>query len=204
MALLRLSDGRIFTTVEGINKLIGTVSVGKFTYPDDVRAKVEAMRFPLTEADLSYIEQNLDPALIAQAKAKGIVNRRIGILAPSPDGDGGLTVYMGETAEKASKPVTLTKDQAYAAPNPHKSGAAGWHFVMTGAIIKGLELEGGLQGVLYTQAGEWMLLEDPQVTYWVLKPSDEPTIGFSFFDKEVGSFGTIGHPEVQFLPGMGF
>src|SRR5262249_48711468 len=86
---------------------------------------------------------------------------------------------------------------------PHVQPVNDWHFVMSGSIIKGLQLEDGLQGVLYVQAGEWICLT-PKAVNWVITSSGQPTLGISYFPQPVGSFSQVDHPEVTVLPTMNF
>lgn len=197
MALLRLSNGKIYTTHDEISPRIGTVRIGKFNYPDDFRQQVEKLPTPLTNEGAELILSRLDPKAVKLPQAEGIVHRRLGCVVPQSDGS--FVFAFGKTASDATND-RMSEDQIRAYMTPHIVDAVDWHFVLSGAIIKGLDL-GDHQGVLYVQAGEWICL-NPKVINWPIFPSGQSTIGISFFNKEPGAFGQVEHPEVKILPEM--
>lgn len=202
MALLRLSNGRVYPTIEDISSRIGTVRIGKFDYPDSFRREVEALPMPLTDEGIDFITSNLDPEAVGLASAEGLVHRRIGcVIPPKKDGDP-FAFAFGKTAREFTH-RTGPEDEVRNNLTPHVQEAIDWHFVMSGAIVKGLELGDGLQGVLYVQAGEWICL-NPKAVNWVVTAMGQPTIGISYFNMEVGSFKQVNYPDVNILPDMRF
>ena len=202
MALLRLSNGRVYVTIDDISPRIGTVRIGAFDYPDSVRREVEKLPMPLTQGGIDFVTSHLDPKAVELAKAEGLVHRRIGCVIP-PKTDGNPFAFaFGKTAEDFVH-RTAPEAEVRGALMPHVQEAVDWHFVMSGSIVKGLELGGGLQGVLYMQAGEWICL-NPKAVNWVITPMGQPTIGISYFNLEVGSFEQINYPDVKILPDMRF
>jgi hypothetical protein len=202
MALLRLSNGRVYVTIEDISPRIGTVRIGRFDYPDSLRRDVESLPMPLTEEGIEFVTSNLDPQAVGLAASECIVHRRIGcVIPPKKDGDP-FAFAFGKTAADFTHRTGAEEDVRNNLM-PHVQDAVDWHFLMSGSIVKGLELGGGLQGVLYMQAGEWICL-NPKAVNWVITPMGQPTIGISYFNKEVGSFKQINYPDVAILPDMRF
>lgn len=200
MALLRLSDGRVYVTHEDIAPRIGSVRIGKFDYPEAARREVEALSMPLTDEGIDVATSKIDPAALALANSEGFVHRRIGCVVPSKQDDGPFTFAFGPTAAEYrlfEQPI----EDVISKLRPHIVDVPDWHFVLSGAIIKGLQLEDGLQGVLYVTEGEWICLT-PKAVNWVIASQGQPTIGISYFPKPLGAFQQVDFPEVQILPNM--
>jgi hypothetical protein len=202
MALLRLSNGRVYVTIEDIAPRIGTVRIGAFHYPDAFRSAVEKLPMPLTDEGVEFVTANLDPEAVGLAASEGLVHRRIGCVIP-PKADGGSFAFAFGVTAKDFTHRTGPEEEVRNNLMPHVQDAVDWHFLMSGSIVKGLELGSGLQGVLYMQAGEWICL-NPKAVNWVITPMGQPTIGISYFNKEVGSFKQINYPDVAILPDMRF
>ncbi len=200
MALLRLSDGNVYTTHEDIGPHIGSVRIGTFDYPQTVREKVAKLAVPLTEDGANYILDNLDAVAVKNVTNAGLIYRTIGCVIP-PRTSGGEFVFAFGVTAKDTSPQQKTPAEMKAYLTPHAVQVTDWHFCMSGAFVKGLQLEGSLQGLLYVQPGEWIRL-NANVKNWPVFPSGQPTIGVSFFDKKPGSFGQIDYPEFKVRPEM--
>lgn len=195
MALLRLSNGRVYTTRDDIAGRIGSTRIGSFTYPDAFRNEVAKLPLPLTEEGVNYIIGQLDPKAVKLPNDEGLTFRTIGCVIP-PDKEGEEFVFaFGHTAKDTS-PEKKTPKELKAYLTPHAVQVTDWHFCMSGAFVKGLQLDGDLQGVLYVQPGEWIRL-NANVKNWPVFPYGQATIGVSFFDKQPGTFGQIEYPELK-------
>jgi hypothetical protein len=202
MAILRLSTGQVYTTIEDISSRIGSTRVGTFAYPESFRSAVAKLPVPLTKEGVDLLTSKLDPAAVALPAKEGLTHRRLGCIIP-PTGGRSEFIFAFGASEKDATPAQMTPEQLSAYTTPHRVLANDWHFVMRGGIIKGLQLAGGQQAVLYVQPGEWIRL-NPQVVNWPIFPVGEPTIGISFFDQEWGTFGQETHADVKVRPEMLF
>jgi len=200
MALLRLSTGHVYTTLDDISKRIGSVRIGKFDYPESFRSAVARLQVPLTDEGITLLTNNLDVNAVALPKREGLTFRRLGCIIPPTKTNQQFVFSFGKTQDD-SKPTQMSEEQLAAYAAPHCVLANDWHFTMRGGIIKGLQLENAMQGVLYVQPGEWIRL-NPKVINWPIFPVGEPSIGVSFFDKDWGTFGQEAHPEVTVRPEM--
>jgi len=198
MALLRLSDGRVYTTLEDISRHIGSTRVGSFEYPEPFRKKVASLTLPLTEEGANYIFENLDSKVVSLLRIEGLVHRTIGCVIP-PTKEGGGFVFAFGASGKDTSPQKKTAAEVKAYLTPHAVQVTDWHLCMSGAFVKGLQLEGDLQGVLYVQPGEWIRL-NASVKNWPVFPLGQATVGVSFFDKQPGTFGQIDYPELKIKP----
>jgi hypothetical protein len=202
MALLRLSTGQVYTTIRDISSRIGTTRIGVFDYPESFRRTVAQLQVPLTDEGAEVLTRNLDPKAVAWATGEGLTFRRLGCIIP-PSGSAKEFVFAFGKAGSDSAPTQMSEAQLSAYTTPHRVLANDWHFVMRGGIIKGLQLDGGLQAVLYVQPGEWIRL-NPKVVNWPVFPVGEPSIGISFFDREWGTFGQETHSDVKVHPDMAY
>jgi len=204
MALLRLSTGRVYTTVEAINRIVEPLQIGTFEYPRSVREEVARFRHPLSKPDAMFILKSLDPKAIEMVTRAGFTYRRVGNVVPSPEEDGSFSfVQRDESSPGDAPPLARTPKEVSDYLVPHHVQVNDWHFVFTGAIIKGLRISDDLQGVVYCQAGEWIRL-NPSLLNWPIFPYGEPTAAVSYFDRPFagGPFKMDLKPEVKVLPGM--
>jgi hypothetical protein len=203
MALLRLSNGRVYTAPEDINRSVAPMQVGEFTIPPDARARVRDFKHPLSQDDALFVLKSLDPQVSGRAEQAGFKFRRVGTVVPSP-ADDGTFVYMQRFAdqEHESAPVALSAQAVRDYLVPHHVLVNDWHCVFSGAIIKGVQLRDGLQGVVYCEAGNWIRL-GPQVLNWPVFPHGRATVAVSMFDQPcTENFKMDLHPEVQIKPDM--
>jgi len=203
VALLRLSNGQVYTAIEDINRIVAPLSIGKFNVSDDVLARVKGFAHPLSHADAMYILDNFDADTVKALEAEGFAYRRVGNVVPSPSGDGSFQfVQRAEGGDPDAPPAARSPKEIADYLIPHYVQVNDWHFVFSGAIIKGVQLEGDLQGVVYCQAGEWIRL-NPTILNWPIFPYGEPTAAVSAFDRPFDTpFEMDLHPETEVRPDM--
>lgn len=210
MAILRVSNGEVFTTYEDINALTKPIgmTVGSFDYPEGLKAKVLAMPKPLTQEALDFMFGEMSGQVDGLVKDAGFgyAYRRAGAFVPRAERGGASSFSFGGD----DKPGVASLEMAAADMGdymaPHIVRVHNWHFCLSGCFIKGLQLEDGLQGVLYTPAGEYQRL-DPTVPNWVIFPIGEPSVGLSFFECEPSAEGvhdTEPLPDLQIAESMKF
>lgn len=199
MALLRLSNGTVYTTHEDIAPLIGAMTIGYFDYPEDAKRKIAKIALPPTEEEERLIFDSVDPKALKALETEGIRHRRLGVIAAPKNDGAGFFLAFGPSIKEAhiSDKADMSKLRV------HANSVNECHFVMSGAITKGIELGDGLQGVLYLLPGEWMRLNDKCVV-WSIVSYGEPTVGVSYFDQPPGTFETKDFPEVEIKPEMSF
>jgi hypothetical protein len=206
MALLRLSSGRVYTTVDTINPIIASMQVGTFDYPQSVAERVAKFKHPLSKGDAMFILESLDKKAIDMLNKAGFTYRRVGNVVPSPTEDGSFGfITWSEKSAADSQPAARSPKEISDYLIPHHVQVNDWHFVFTGAIIKGLRIRDDLQGVVYVQAGEWIRL-NPSLLNWPIFPYGEATAAVSCFDRSFdgGPFQMDLKPEVKVMPGMTF
>lgn len=204
MALLRLSSGRVYTTVASINPIISPMQIGTFDYPKAVRDRVTQVKHPLSKDDAMFILKSLDPKAVEMVTKEGFKFRRVGNVVPSPNDDGSFAfVQRDEKSAGDNPPAARSPKEIADYLIPHRVQVNDWHFVFTGAIVKGLCIGDALQGVVYCQPGEWIRLS-PALLNWPIFPYGEATAAVSYFDRsyEDGPFKMDLKPEVKVLAGM--
>lgn len=204
MPLLRLSNGRVYTTANDINRLAAPLQVGAFDYPQAVRSKVREFKHPLAKQDALFILDSLDPAAAAMVDRAGFKYRRVGNVVPSPDEDGSFAFVQRDASSPADAPPRARSPKEISEYLvPHHVQVNDWHFVFSGAIIKGVYINSDLQGVVYCLAGEWIRLS-PTLLNWPIFPYGEPTAAISYFDRpfDGGPFEMNLKPDVKVLPAM--
>lgn len=203
MALLRLSNGRIYTTFEDINRLVAPLSVGAFKVSDEVLRKASGFSHPLSKGNATYLLNNLAAEDRAMVEGLGFTHRRVGEVIPKGDGTF-LMALTYESQDEQAPPAVLSAKEIAEYLTPHYVHANDWHFVFSGAIVKGVQLEDGMQGVVYCPAGNWIRLA-PTVLNWPIFPWGEATAAISCFDRPCEEpFHMELHPEVAILPEMRF
>lgn len=198
MPLLRLSNGRVYTAPEDINRIVAPMQVGHFALSSEVAGKVRGFSQPLSQEDAMFILKSLDPKLSAAAEKDGFKYRRVGNVVPNPADDGNF-VYMQRFEDRSiqSAPEQMTAEAIREYLVPHYVKVNDWHCVFSGAIIKGVQLSHGLQGVVYCQVGDWIRLS-PKVLNWLVFPYGEATAAVSMFDQPCDKdFDMDLHPEVK-------
>lgn len=203
MAILRLSDGRILTSFEGINRMIAPMVVGAFDGADDMLQLAQSMPQPLSQDDALAIFGAI-PASQTQAVADaGLSYSRVAAAIPNADGSATFVSRTMDSPAETATP-TLSEEQMRVYRVPHHVMAREWHFVFTGAVVKGVYISNELQGVVYCPAGNWMQL-DSRVISWVMLPRDEATIAAGFFDTPCDTgFEMRVREDIEVLPAMRF
>ncbi|EJN05856.1 hypothetical protein [Phyllobacterium sp. YR531] len=203
MALLRVSDGRVFTAIEDINAIVKPMEIGRFPFDDALRARVDALPQPLSPENAKLIVGSLDSSVRERLDSEGYVSWRVGnVLSKGEEGFAFHQHFEGGETGGGQKSPEQIKDYL----TPHHVLVNDIHFVFTGAIIKGVQLENGLQAVCYVEAGEWIRL-GPTILNWPIFPSGKAITGLSFFDQKAGPDQTWKmdlHPEVKVDPTMLF
>ncbi len=210
MAILRLSTGEVYTGYSEINELITPtgMEIGRFSYPETLEAKVKAMAKPLNQdgVDLMFGELSSNVEGVVKEVKFNYSYRRAGMFVP-PEERGGTSSFSmaGDNHPEVSSADMSASDLAnYMAP--HILRVNNLHFAYAGAFVKGMQLEGDLQAMIYVTAGEWQRL-DPNILSWVIFPIGEPVLGVSFFDgmpDENGGFETDVVPDHAILDTMKF
>ena len=206
MALLRLSNGRIYTGITTINTIVAPLQIGTFEYPQNVRKAVAGFQHPLAQRDAMFILESLDPKAVDMVISAGFTHRRVGNVVPSRADDGSFAFVQRDESSPGDAPARERSPQEIREYLiPHYVQVNDWHFVFSGAIVKGLVIRPDLQGVVYCEPGEWIRL-NPKLLNWPIFPYGEPTAAVSYFDRpfEVGPFKMDLHPEVEVLPGMNY
>jgi hypothetical protein len=204
MALLRLSNARVYLKIDEINELIAPLKIGTFNLPDAARAKVGAFPQPLSKQDAMTVLQLLDPKVVEMVTREGFSHRRVGNVVPSPSQDGSFGfVTRDENSPGDAPPIARSPKEIADYLIPHYVQVNDWHFVFSGGIVKGVQLKGDLQGVVYCGAGEWIRL-NPTILNWPIFPYGQATVAVSYFDRPFagGPFKMDLHKEVQVKPGM--
>ena len=91
-------------------------------------------------------------------------------------------------AEETREVATEEADDLQAYLTPHNIHVNDWHFVFSGTIVKGMQLQGDRQAVVYVTPGEWIRLA-PSVLNWPIFSFGEPVIGLSYYDREPAAEG---------------
>ena len=199
MAIARLSTGEVYAKYSDINELVSPVQVGGFSLPESFEQKVNSLSMPLTREGADYILTNLDPNAETMMNNAGFSFsfRRVGCYVP-PETRGGkcsFTILQENMEEVATAEMTEADLGVYL--TPHNVHVNDWHFTFSGAIVKGLQLEGDLQAVVYVTPGEWIRLA-PTALNWPIFAFGAPVIGVSYYDREPnaeGGFDMDLHPD---------
>lgn len=204
MPLLRLSNGRVYTAIKDINRLVAPLRVGRFKMYEQVVARLATLPMPLSQDDAMLLLESLDPSDVAMVEEQGFKYRRVGnVVPPAVDGGGFAFVTRYEGGDPNTPAAEMTQKAIADYLVPHHVQANDWHFVFSGAIVKGVQLDGDLQGVVYAQAGDWIRL-GPRVLNWPIFPFGEATAAVSFFDRDpaAGEFAMDLRPAVKVRPEM--
>ncbi len=192
MAILRLSNGEVYVTYKDINKIIAPagMTVGRFPYPEALEAKVAEMSKPLTKESLdlvfgemaSSVEGILKDANYSYAACRGAV------YVP-PETKGGKCAFsMALAGMEEPMNAEMNESDTSDYKLPHVLRTDNWHFAFASAFVKGMQLEGDLQAVIYVTAGEWQRL-DSNILTWVIFTFGEPVVGLSYFADEPNAQG---------------
>ena len=203
MALLRVSDGRVFTAIDDINAIVKPMEIGRFPFDEALRERVNALSQPLSPEDARMIVNFLDPSVRKKLKSEGYISWRLGNILAEDNGNYALHQHF-ESGEAGAGKKSAQEMKEYL--TPHYVLVNDIHFVFTGAIIKGVHLENGLQAVCYVAAGESISLA-PSILNWPVFPSGQAITGLSFFDQTASPgrpWKMELHPEVQVQPTMLF
>jgi hypothetical protein len=179
MALLRLEDGRIFTTLADINAQLAPMQIGAFPFDAAMQARVEEMAKPVSKESAEEIVAMLDEATRARFAEEGLASWRLGNVIDEGDDQFGFYLFY-ENGESGTGQQSGAAMRDY--KTPHRDDVEDIHFVFSGAIIKGAVLESGVQGVVYVQAGEWIKVGSKAIN-WPVFPAGQSTIGLSFFNR---------------------
>ena len=204
MALLRLSNTRVYTTIDEINGIVAPLQIGTFDLPEAARSTVAQFAQPLSKPDAMTVLKLLDSGVVDMTAKEGFTYRRVGNVVPSPKQDGSFAfVTRDENSPGDAPPIARSPKEIADYLIPHHVQVNDWHFVFSGGIIKGLQLKGDLQGVVYCGAGEWIRL-NPTILNWPIFPYGQATVAVSYFDRPFagGPFKMDLHKEVQVKPGM--
>ena len=191
MAIARLSTGEVYTDYSDINKIVNPVQVGRFSLSEEVKQGVSNLNMPITKDGADYIFANFDPDAENLMKNEGFdfAIRKLGCYIPPVTRGGenvhfqGLMKAAGEIATDEMKEADLT---AYL--TPHNIHVNDWHFTFSGTIVKGIQLEGDKQAVVYVTPGEWIRLA-PTVLNWPIFAFGVPVMAISYYDREVNKEG---------------
>jgi hypothetical protein len=204
MALLRLSNSRVHTSLSEINELVAPLQIGAFDLPASTRETVSRFKHPISKEDAMTVLRLLDPKVPAMVAKEGFTHRRVGNVVPSTGQDGSFAfVTRDENSAGDAAPIARSPKEIADYLIPHHVLVNDWHFVFSGGIIKGVQLKGDLQGVVYCQAGDWIRL-NPSILNWPIFPYGEPTVAVSYFDRSFsgGPFKMDLHKEVPVKAGM--
>ncbi len=204
MALLRLSNARVYTTIDEINEIVAPLRIGTFDLPETASNRIAGFSQPLSKPDAMTVLKLLDSKVVDMTAKEGFTYRRVGNVVPSPKQDGSFAfVTRDENSPGDAPPIARSPKEIADYLIPHYVQVNDWHFVFSGGIIKGLQLKGDLQGVVYCGAGEWIRL-NPTILNWPIFPYGQATVAVSYFDRPFsgGPFKMELHREVQVKPGM--
>lgn len=203
MAIARISTGEVYADYSDINKIVGPVQVGRFSLSEEVGQKISNLSMPLTKEGADYIFANFDPDAENIMKNEGFdfAIRKLGCYAP-PVTRGGNCSF-SRLDEGSGEIVTDEMNEAglTAYLTPHNIHVNDWHFTLSGTIVKGIQLKGDKQAVVYVTPGEWIRLA-PTVLNWPIFAFGVPVIGISYYDREVNSEGWFDmdlHPDHPIL-----
>ena len=185
MAVLRLSTGEVIIGYSEINELIvpAGMEVGRFAYPESLEARVKAMAKPLTGegAELVFGELSSNVEGVVKGLDFNYSYRRAGVFVP-PDEQGKSSFSMaGDNNPEQVVCAEMTSSDLDNYKAPHILRANNLHFAYAGSFVKGMQLEGDLQAMIYITAGEWQRL-DSSILTWVVFSIGEPVLGLSYFD----------------------
>lgn len=190
MAIARLSTGEVYANYSDINELVKPVQVGRFSLPEEVGEKINALAKPLTREGADYILSNLDPNAETMMKNAGFSfsYRRVGCYVPPKTRGGACSFTLVQDGNEEAATAEMTEADLGIYLTPHNVHVHDWHFTFSGAIVKGLQLEGDLQAVVYVTAGEWIRLA-PTALNWPIFAFGTPVIGVSYYDRDPNAEG---------------
>lgn len=210
MAVLRLSSGELYMSHADINEIIAPVgmTIGSFSYPEALRAKVESMAKPLDKEGIDLLFGELADSVEGVLDQRGFDYsfRRAAVYVPPAEKGGSSVFSMALAGQEEAASAEMPEEGLAAYRAPHTLKAHNFHFSFASGFIKGLQLADDLQAVVYTTDGEWMHL-DPTCFNWVIFPNGEPVVGLSFFDQlpdAEGQFETEVKPDHPVLETMKF
>ena len=208
MAIARLSSGEVYANYSDINDLVKPLQVGRFAFSAVVEQKVNALTKPLTREGADYILGAFDPEAESMMKDAGFdfKVRRLGCYVPPEKRGGDCSFTTLKDDQSAAEVESMTEDDVNAYLTPHHVQVNDWHFTFSGAIIKGIQLQGDLQAVVYVTPGEWISIA-PTVLNWPIFAFGSPVIGLSYYDREPNADGDYDmelHPENKVMDSMLF
>lgn len=210
MAILRVSNGSVYATYEDINALTAPMGmeVGSFPYPEAHKTKWASQPRPLTQGALDFALGELSANVEGMVKEAGFKYeyRRVGCFVPARTHGEASGFSFGGDDKPGVASIEISGQDIANYMAPHIVRVNNWHFCLSGAFIKGLQLTEDLQAVIYVTAGEYQRI-DPTVQNWVIFPLGEPSSGLSFFECEPNTDGvheTDPLPDLQILETMKF
>lgn len=208
MAIARLSTGEVFGSYSDINEVTAPVQVGRFSLPESTKEKIGELTMPLTQEGGDYILSMLDPNAETLMKHEGFSfdYRRVGCYVPPSTRGGSCSFTMVNEGQAEAATAEMTEKDLVAYLTPHNVQVHDWHFTFSGAIVKGIRMEGDLQAVVYVTPGEWIRLA-PSVLNWPVFAFGAPVIGVSYYDRvpnAEGGFDMDLHPDHPILESMKF
>ncbi|MCY3750391.1 MAG: hypothetical protein OXG54_03220 [Gammaproteobacteria bacterium] len=188
MAVLRVSSGKVYTTYNEINEILAPagMTVGEFSYPKDLKAKVEQMDMSLPGKALDLMFGEVVESVEGVIKDEDFDYSCVRAGAGVPV-NGGTMFYMAYKGQVAMS-MEMRDEDSDGYMVPHILRNNNLHFALVNAFVKGVQLEDGEQCVIYTTAGEWMNLT-PECLNWVIFAVGAPAVGISFFDAEPDAQG---------------
>lgn len=200
MALLRFSDGRVYCAAKDINPVIAPMTLGTFPVGEKTLERLAATKMPPSRDAATFFVEAIGPAQRQWLESEGFISWRVGSAFETGDSAFGAYHHF-QNGDSGGR--NFTGEQR---PIPHTMEVDDIHFVFSGAVVKGFELENGLQGVIYVQAGEWLRV-GPEVLCWPVLVSGQPTIAVSFYSKVAtaqGGWKRNDQPSHKIDPAMRF
>lgn len=190
MALLRLSNGEIYTDLKTINQLIAPVEIGTFEVPADVAKAVSDPDLKFNRAFANLMHGTVVPKAKETLKQAGFDPKetRLAVYVPPKTANDPHQFIALLEGEGEIDPAPLREEDFAAYLVPHRFPVNDWHFCFAGTMAKGLLLENGVQATLYIFGGEWMKLK-PTVLNWPIFQKASPIVGLSFFEEEANEHG---------------
>ena len=144
MAVLRLSTGEIYVTYEDINARTAPMGmeVGSFPYPESLSTKWANLPKPLTQEALDFafgeLSQNVE-GLVKDAGFK-YEYRRVGCFVPAKTEGGTSGFSFGGDDKPGVASIEISGQDMANYMAPHIVRVHNWHFCLSGAFIKGLQI----------------------------------------------------------------
>jgi hypothetical protein len=190
MAIARLSTGEVYGEYDDINELVSPVQVGRFEVNEDTKRKVRNMQTPLKGGDAEFILRSLGADVDEQMRSNGFeyAVRRVGCYVPPKERGGECSFSLVMEGSQDVKVDELRESDLSAYVTPHHAMVNDWHCVFSGTIVKGIQMEGDRQAVVYVTPGEWIRLA-PSVLNWPIFAFGAPVIAVSHYDRELNERG---------------